>query len=163
MRVLPDRVTAILQYPPPANLKTLRRFMGMVGFYGRFIPEFSRKSAVLHDLKKKGVHFEWRAEHQAAFECLTRALSSAPVLQIPDFGKDIVLATDVSERAISAVLQQRVGDDLAQFRTIAVCYLRPSANTVCMRRNASPYCSDVRRRAPIWNIRNLSYAVTSLR
>jgi hypothetical protein len=113
MRVLPDRVTAILQYPPPANLKALRRFMGMVGFYGRFIPEFSRKSAVLHDLKKKGVHFEWRAEHQAAFEGLKRALSSAPVLQIPDFGKDFVLATDASERAISAVLQQRVGDDLA--------------------------------------------------
>jgi hypothetical protein len=113
IRVLPDRITAILQYPPPANLKALRRFMGMVGFYGRFIPEFSGKSAVLHDLKKKGVRFEWRAEHQAAFEGLKRALSSAPVLQIPDFGKEFVLATDASERAISTVLQQRVENDLA--------------------------------------------------
>ena len=52
--VLPDRVTAILQYPPPANVKALRRFMGMVDFYGRFIPEFYLKSAVLHDLKKEG-------------------------------------------------------------------------------------------------------------
>ena len=53
IRVLPDRVTAIQQYPPPTNVKVLRRFINMVGFYGRFIPEFSLKSAVLHDLKKK--------------------------------------------------------------------------------------------------------------
>jgi hypothetical protein len=52
IEVLPDRVTSIKIYPRPTTLRTLR-FLGMVGFYARFIPELSRKVAVLHVLKKK--------------------------------------------------------------------------------------------------------------
>jgi len=57
--------------------------------------------------------FAWREQHQVAFKSLKRALSEAPVLQIPDFSKEFVLATDASDLAVSAVLQQRVGDGLA--------------------------------------------------
>ena len=111
--VLPDRVAAIHSYPRPLNLRALRRFLGMLGFYARFIPQFSKSAAILHALKRKGVPFEWTAEHQTAFEALKQALSEAPVLQIPDFDKEFVLVTDASNLAISAVLNQRVGGALA--------------------------------------------------
>ena len=111
--VLPDRVAVIKSYPRPSNLRTLQRFLGMVGFYARFIPNFSRCAAVLHALKRKGIQFVWTTEHQTTFETLKKALSEAPVLQIPDFSSDFVLVTDASDLAISVVLNQRVGEDLA--------------------------------------------------
>ena len=113
VKVLPDRVAAIQRYPNPTNLRTLRRFMGMVGFYARFIPDYSDRAAVLHALKKKGVHFVWQDEHQGAFEDLKRALCEAPVLQIPDFNSEFLLATDASDVAVSSVLHQRVNGGLA--------------------------------------------------
>ena len=111
--VLPDRIAAICSYPRPHNLRALRRFLGMVGFYARFIPGFSRCAAALHALKRKGVPFDWTSEHQEAFDALKRALSQAPVLQIPDFNREFVLVTDASDLAISAVLNQRVAGNLA--------------------------------------------------
>jgi hypothetical protein len=72
VEVLPDRVVAIKNYPRPTALRALRRFLGMVGFYARFIPEFSKRAALLHNLKKKGVQFEWSSDHQTAFESLKR-------------------------------------------------------------------------------------------
>jgi hypothetical protein len=111
--VLPDRVAVIRSYPWPNNLRALRRFLGMLGFYARFIPEFSKCAAALHALKRKGVPFEWASEHQDAFEAPKIALSEAPVLQIPDFSRDFVLVTDASDLAISAFLNQRVGENLS--------------------------------------------------
>jgi hypothetical protein len=113
IRVLPDRVDAIQCFPWPTNLRMLRRFLGMIGFYSRFIHNFSGVTAVLHQLKKKGVSFIWWAEHQTAFDLLKQALCEAPVLQIPDFTKEFILVTDVSDRAVSAVLHQRVSEGLA--------------------------------------------------
>jgi hypothetical protein len=113
VKVLPDRIMAIQNYPRPITLRQLRRFLGMVGFYARFIPEFSRRAAVLHALKKKGVQFVWADDHQAAFESLKKALCEAPVLQVPDFTREFVLATDASDIAVSAVLQQRIDGELA--------------------------------------------------
>jgi hypothetical protein len=109
IRVLPDRIEAIQKYPPPTNLRTLRRFIGMPGFYARFIPDYSRHAAPLHALKRKGVRFLWNSEQQAAFESLKGAFSEAPVLQV---GTVFVLVTDASDLAISAVLNQRVGEHL---------------------------------------------------
>jgi len=109
--VLPDRVAAIKAYPRPTNLRSLRRFIGMTSFYARFIPEYSKHAAPLHALKRKGVKFDWTDERQVAFNSLKQALTE--FLQVPDFGKEFILATDASDLAISAVLNQRVGQDLA--------------------------------------------------
>ena len=85
----------------------------MVGFYARFIPDYSRRAAVLHSLKRRGVHFVWNNKHQADFETLKQALCEAPVLQIQEFSKQFVLVTDASDLAVSAVLHQRVEGGLA--------------------------------------------------
>jgi len=111
--VLPDRVAAIKAYPRPTNLRSLRRFIGMTSLYARFIPEYSKRAAPLHALKRKGVKFDWTEEDQVAFDSLKQAMTEAPVLQAPDFGKEFILATDASDFSISAVLNQRVGQDLA--------------------------------------------------
>jgi len=85
--VLLDWVATIKAYPRHTNLRSLRRFIGMAGFYARFVPGFSQRAAPLHALKKKGVKFVWTEEHQTAFESLKQALSKTPVLQVPDFQK----------------------------------------------------------------------------
>jgi hypothetical protein len=69
----------------------------MVGFYARFIPDYSRKAAVLRGLKRKVVQCTWRSEHQSVFESLKQALCEAPVLQIPDFNKEFFLISDASD------------------------------------------------------------------
>ena len=81
-------VLAINQYQRPNNLRSLRMFLVMVGFYSRFIPGFSDLADVVHALKRKGVSFVWAEEHAAAFEKLKKALCQAPVLQVPYFGKE---------------------------------------------------------------------------
>ena len=85
----------------------------MAGFYDNLISDFSKRAAPLHALKKKGSKFIWAEKHQSPFESLKQALSEAPVLQVMDFEKEFVLVTDASDFAISAVLNQRVGQDLA--------------------------------------------------
>jgi hypothetical protein len=85
----------------------------MVGFYARFIPSYSNHTEVLYALKRKGARFVWNEEHQAAFLALKQALCEGPVLQIHDFDREFVLSTDANANAVSAVLQQRVGGDLA--------------------------------------------------
>lgn len=113
VRVNPEPVKAIVEYPEPSNLKGIRKFLGMVGFFGRYIPEFSRVAAPLNDLKKKGRMFVWGEEQKEAFCALKKALSQPPTLQFPDFSKEFFLYTDASNVAVAAVLKQRVGDGLA--------------------------------------------------
>jgi len=113
VKILPDRVLAVQHYPRPTSLRSLRRFMGMVGFYARFIPGYGDIAVVLHGLKKKGVPFAWKEQHQGAFEALKRALCKAPVLQVPDCSREFVLAADASDVSVSGVLQQRVNSALA--------------------------------------------------
>jgi len=106
--ILPDRVDAIRRYPAATNLRGLRRFMGMVGFYARFIPGYSDIAVVLHSLKRKGVPFVWGDQQEAVFEALKLALCEAPIIQVPDFSREFLLATDACDLAVSAVLQQRM-------------------------------------------------------
>jgi hypothetical protein len=113
IKVLPDRITTFLNFPRPQNLRSVRRFVGMVGFYASFIPEYSRHAEPPHALKRKGAQFLWSREQQESFDHLKQALCQAPVLQMPDFTKDFVLCTDASDFAISAVLHQRVEGHLA--------------------------------------------------
>jgi hypothetical protein len=113
LEVLPERAEAIQQFPTPKNLKAVRRFLGMAGFYARFVLDFSKIAEPLHALKRKNVKFEWGESQQHAFDQLKAALSTPPVLQIPDFSKEFVLVCDWSEVAISAILHQRIGEDLA--------------------------------------------------
>jgi hypothetical protein len=68
IKILPERVEAILSFPPPKNLKAVRRFLGMVGFYGSFVENVSSIAEPLHALKRKNTAFVWGEAQQLAFE-----------------------------------------------------------------------------------------------
>ena len=101
-----ERVEPILQYPVPKTKRQLRRFLGMVGWYSRFIEKESEIKLPLLKLLKKTQAWQWSAEQQEAFEKLKLALTRAPVLARPDFTREFTMQCDASNDAIGAVLSQ---------------------------------------------------------
>lgn len=102
----PMKVEAVTQWPVPTNLREVRAFVGLCSYYRRFVKNFAAISAPLHNLAKKGEVFRWTQECQEAFDYLKEALTSAPVLAMPDDESPWLLDTDASNSAIGAVLSQ---------------------------------------------------------
>ena len=109
----PSKIRAILDWPNPATVKDLRAFLGFTGFYRKFIRNYAAIAAPLTTLLCKDA-FEWSLTSQAAFEALKSAITTAPVLALPNFAEDFVVETDASGAAMGAVLTQR-GHPLAYF------------------------------------------------
>ncbi|KAK1695315.1 hypothetical protein QYE76_012012 [Lolium multiflorum] len=109
-----SKIEAIQNWPTPMNVSQVRSFHGLVGFYRRFVPNFSTIAAPLNDLTKKGVVFEWGAAQDHAFDELKRLLTSAPLLALPDFNKQFEIECDASGIGIGGVLMQE-GRPIAYF------------------------------------------------
>lgn len=106
VRTDPAKITAMLSIPSPCNIHQLRVFLGVTGYYRRFILNYSLLAEPLTALLRADTPFRWGPRQQQAFEELRRRLTSAPVLAQPDWQKPFVLATDASNVAIGAVLSQ---------------------------------------------------------
>ena len=102
----PTKITAVSTWPVPENLKEVRGFLGLAGYYRRFIPHFSAHSAPLVELTKADRPFVWGQPQQQAFDTLKRLLCSPPVLAYPTREDVYVLDTDASDYGIGAVLSQ---------------------------------------------------------
>ena len=102
----PEKTRLIEEWPAPTNLRQLRGFLGLSGYYRRFVKGYSAIAAPLHDLTKKSRAFTWTGECQEAFDRLKTALSSSPVLALPNDTGTFVLDTDASDYQIGAVLSQ---------------------------------------------------------
>ncbi|XP_026019405.1 NLR family CARD domain-containing protein 3-like [Astatotilapia calliptera] len=94
--------------PLPQTRKQLRSFLGMAGFYRRFIPQFSNRAALLTDLtgSRSPNYIQWTEEAVAAFHDIQQSLSKQPVLYSPNFDEPFILQTDASDRGLGAVLLQ---------------------------------------------------------
>jgi hypothetical protein len=88
----------------PKNVKDIRSFLGLAGYYRKFIQHYGVISKPLTDLLKKGVQFVWTHHHQEAFEVLKEALVSALVLKLPNFTKQFVIEINASDKGVGAVL-----------------------------------------------------------
>ena len=104
--VLPKRAEAIDRLRPPRNATEVRQFLGICAHYRHFVAGFSQMAHPLHELLRKNYPFVWQEPQQCAFEAVKTALCTAPLLKPPDFSRPFVLATDASDYAVGAVLQQ---------------------------------------------------------
>eukprot|EP00042_Codosiga_hollandica_P015644 m.37855 g.37855 ORF g.37855 m.37855 type:complete len:355 (-) comp45130_c0_seq7:244-1308(-) len=106
----PGKVEALLSVEPPSDLSSLRAFLGLVGYYRRFVPNFAALAAPLFGLLKKDVAFVMGPQQIAACEALKAAVAQGNVLAIPDVSKPFKLYTDASDLAVGAVLEQDYDD-----------------------------------------------------
>ena len=108
----PGKTSIVERYPTPQNQKQIKSFLGLIGFYRKFINNFSDIAKPLTDLLKKDKEFLWTSLQQHAFETLRRTLTTKPLLIYPDFEREFILTTDSSNFALGAILSQgEIGND----------------------------------------------------
>ena len=112
----PDKkIIAIQEWPTPTTTTAVRSFIGMASCYRRFIKDFAHIVAPLNDLTKgkkaKNEEINWSVQCEEAFQTIKRKLTEAPILQVYDPEKPVVLETDASQFAIGATLLQPVQDE----------------------------------------------------
>src|SRR5215212_1590244 len=105
----PEKIEAVKAWPPIKTIKQLRGFLGLTGYYQKFIKDYSKKALQLTKLLKDTEKFEWTEDQEKAKQELINALTSAPILKRPDYTKKYTVTTDVSDHAIGAVLSQEHG------------------------------------------------------
>ncbi len=107
----PKKVSSILEWPIPNNVKELQSFLGLANYYRRFIPSFASIAHPLHCLLRKNTKFIWSEETQEAFNNIKSRFSSAPVLAYPNRELPFMVETDSSNFAIGAILSQILPKD----------------------------------------------------
>ncbi|KAI2668694.1 Transposon Tf2-6 polyprotein [Labeo rohita] len=111
MRMDPEKIKAVVDWPSPDSRKALQRFLGFANFYRRFIRNYSQLAAPLTALTSPRTAFRWSDAAEAAFANLKRRFVSAPILVTPDPSRQFVVEVDASEVGVGAVLSQRSPSD----------------------------------------------------
>ena len=94
-----------MNWPTPRNVTDARYFMGLAGYYRRFIEGFSKVTHLITYFQKKGMNFEWKPRCEESFQQLKNILTSAPILKIEDPGKYFVVCTDACSKGFGVLMQ----------------------------------------------------------
>jgi hypothetical protein len=103
----PEKIEAIGGWPTPKNVTYVRSFMGLVGYYRRFIKGFSKIVIPITSLQKKGVKFEWTYKCEDIFQRLKGIFTSTPILKIAYPNEDFVVCIDACKEGLGGVLSQK--------------------------------------------------------
>ncbi|KAK1435339.1 hypothetical protein QVD17_01100 [Tagetes erecta] len=103
----PAKVEAVMKWSPPKTPTEVRSFLGLAGYYRRFIQDFSKIASPLTKLTRKDIIFTWGKEQEDAFQVLKKKLTQAPVLVLPEGPEDLVIYCDASYQGLGCVLMQR--------------------------------------------------------
>lgn len=108
----PDKIHAIKNFPIPKTQKDIRTFLGLLGYYRKFIKDFARLVKPMTVCLKKGRSVELTENYIKTFQTCKHILTNDPILQYPDFTKPFILTTDASNVALGAILSQgNIGSD----------------------------------------------------
>ena len=106
IRVDPTKIEAVMNWKPPRNVTEVRSFLGLTGYYRRFVKGFTVVASPLTMLLRKGINFEWTDKCQNSFEQLKGMLVETPVLMQPTSGKEYTLYSDALGIGLGCVSMQ---------------------------------------------------------
>ncbi|GJU79126.1 putative reverse transcriptase domain-containing protein [Tanacetum coccineum] len=107
IHVDPAKIESIKDWASPKSPTEISQFLGLAGYYRRFIEGFSKIAKPMTKLTQKKVKFEWGDKQEAAFQLLKQKLCSAPILALPEGSEDFIAYCDASKKGLGAVLMQR--------------------------------------------------------
>ena len=99
-----SKIEAVSRWTRPKNASEIRSFLGLAGYYRRYVEDFSRIAAPLTALTRKGIKYEWTEKCERSFQELKKRLTSAPILMLPEGSEDFVIFSDASKLGLGAVL-----------------------------------------------------------
>jgi len=102
----PSKISAVSKFPIPRTPTDIKSFLGLAGYYRKFIPNFAKIAQPLTAVLKKDILFNWTDKRQSSFENLKSKLISKPILIFPNIQQPFILTIDASNFAIGAVLSQ---------------------------------------------------------
>ncbi|KAL0549073.1 hypothetical protein IC582_013553 [Cucumis melo] len=103
----PAKIEAVTSWPRPSTVSKIRSFLGLAGYYWRFVEDFSRIASPLTQLTRKGTPFVWSPSCESSFQELKQKLVSAAVLIVSDGSRSFVIYSDASKKGLSCVLMQQ--------------------------------------------------------
>ncbi|KAA0048696.1 reverse transcriptase [Cucumis melo var. makuwa] len=103
----PTKIEAVTSWPRPSTVSEVRSFLGLAGYYRRFVENFSRIATPLTQLTRKGTPFVWSKACEDSFQNLKQKLVTAPVLTVPDGSGSFVIYSDASKKGLGCVLMQQ--------------------------------------------------------
>ncbi|GJS85535.1 putative reverse transcriptase domain-containing protein [Tanacetum coccineum] len=107
IHVDPAKIESIKDWASPKTPTEIRQFLGLAGYYRRFIEGFSKIAKSMTKLTQKGIKFDWGEKEENAFQLIKQKLCSAPILALPEGSKDFVVYCDASYKGLGVVLMQR--------------------------------------------------------
>nr|GEW67409.1 putative reverse transcriptase domain-containing protein [Tanacetum cinerariifolium] len=107
IHVDPAKIEAIKDWESPKTSTEIHQFLGLAGYYRRFIEGFSKIARPMTKLTQKSVKFDWGEKAEAAFQLLKQKLCSAPILALPEGSENFVVYCDASHKGLGVVLMQK--------------------------------------------------------
>ena len=118
-----ERIKAISEMRPPTNQKRVREFLGMVGYYRKFISRFADAARLMTKLIRKETKFGWSDDCQSGFKYLKTCLTESPILKYPNPQKGYVVFTNASNQVAAVVLTQEYKDDDNEIKEMPIAYM----------------------------------------